>query len=43
VKGENGCETVEFFAGGIGWNTDTDEKEEPYPDSFQKTSICRNE
>ena len=30
---------LNIFAGGIGWNTDTGEKEKPYPDSFPKTSI----
>lgn len=39
AKGEKGGEQIEFFAGGIGWNTDTGEKEKQYPDSFPKTSI----
>lgn len=36
ARGEKGGEKIEFFAGGIGRNADSGEKEQPYPGSFAR-------
>ena len=33
VRGETGHEVIDFFVGGVGWNADTGQPTEPYPDS----------
>lgn len=39
ARGETGTEKVEFFAFGVGWNTNTGVEINPYPDSSDKISL----